>query len=56
MVMSGQSVHLTKLFSWASLTTSKRFNQYFVHINVLLLETDNNLESAEGRIMAVEII
>ena len=34
MVMAGRSVHLTSLFSWASL------NQYFVHI--LSLVTDNN--------------
>ena len=36
--MSGQSVHLTTLFSWASLTYA--VNQYFVYI--LSLVTDNN--------------
>ena len=34
MVMVGRSVHLTTLFSWASL------NKYFVHIPLLV--TDNN--------------
>ena len=38
MVKSWQSVHLTTLFSCASLT--KQVNQYFLHI--LLLVTDNN--------------
>ena len=38
MVMAGRSVHLTTLFTWASL--NKAVNQYFVHI--LLLVTDNN--------------
>ena len=37
MVMAGRSVHLTTLFSWASLN---KVNQYFLHI--LSLVTDNN--------------
>ena len=54
MVMSGRSVHLSTLFSWASLTKQLAVNQYFVHI--LSLVTNNNLlESAEG-IMTVDII
>ena len=39
MVMVRQSVHLTTLFSWASLN-KQAVNQYFVHI--LSIITDNN--------------
>ena len=49
MVMSGWSVHLTTLFSWASLTklsTSTSVNQYFLHI-LLLVADKTLLESAE---------
>ena len=51
MVMLGWSVHLTTLFSWASLT-KPLINQYFVHI--LLLVT--LLESAEERRMTIKLI
>ena len=40
MVMSGRSVHLTTLFSWASLTKLLTSTEYFMYI--LLLVTDNN--------------
>ena len=52
MVMSGRPVHTTTLFFLGKLDYA--VNQYFVHI--LSLVTDKNLESAEGRRMAVEII
>ena len=53
MVMSGWSVHLTTLFSWASLTkqlTSTSCTYFHLQLTTTLLE------SAEGRRMAVEII
>ena len=40
MVMAGRSVHLTRLFFLGKL--GQAVNQYFVHIQVLSLETDNN--------------
>ena len=53
MAMSGRSVHLTTLFSWASLT--KRLTSTLCTYFPLYLTT-TLLESAEGRRMALEII
>ena len=53
MVMLGRSVHLTTLFSWASLT--KRLASISITYFRLYLTT-TLLESAEGRRMAGEII
>ena len=52
MVMLGRSVHLTTIFSWASLT--KQLTSTFCTYFCLLLTT--HLESGEGRRMTIEII
>ena len=54
MVMSGRSVHLTTLFSWASLT--KPLTSTSCTYFRLYLTTTSLLESAKGRRMAINII